>query len=96
MVEIKKVYGQNGITSVDTYFESVRKVNHVSYSDIEIKVAGPDFYDNQMNLETYEEDELLSEFVGNRDDPVVILEDLGGHSIRAFYQDARLIGFQRR
>jgi len=96
-MEIKTVFGQNGITSIDTYFEYVKIVNNGCYQQLEVKVAGPNFYHNEMALEL--DEGLLEAFqplqVGDHE-KVERLEDLGGHSIIAFYQEARLIGFQRR
>ena len=108
MSERKKVFGQNNITSIDTYFEYVKRGRD---NQLDIKVAGPDYYDNEMFLEGYDEEELLQTFqppaykdraTGKMKTydpnpiPVKSIDDLGGHSITAFYQEAKLIGFQRR
>lgn len=103
-----KVFGQNNIVSLDTYFEYVKKGRD---NQLEIKVSGPDYYDNEMVMEGYDEKELLKAFQPSgymdRDtgkmktcepnaSPVKTIDDLGGHSVTAFYQEAKLIGFQRR
>jgi hypothetical protein len=94
-MEIKTVFGQNGITSIDTYFECVRYIKHGKDTELSIKVAGPDFYDNEMFMETYEKENIMKTFQQD-DEPINSLDSLNGCSLMAFYQDAKLIGFQRR
>lgn len=104
-MERKRVFGQNEIYTLQTYLEYVRE----GRDQLEIKVAGPDYYDNEMTLELFEEEELLKAFqpptyvdratgetkqLGDHE-PVISLENLGGHSCMAFYQEAKLIGFHR-
>jgi hypothetical protein len=108
-MEIKTVFGQNDITSIDTYFEYVKLIKHErdfrhgSDYYLDIKVAGPSFYDNNMRMETYDEEKILNTFTPGlnlEEDESDLLNDLldslGGHPLTAFYQDARLIGFQKR
>lgn len=91
----KKVFGQIHVSSLDTYFESVRREK----DRLDIKVAGPDYYENDMVIELLDEEELLRTFqpkktYSYRD--LKSIEDLSGYSITAFYQAGILIGFQRR
>jgi hypothetical protein len=94
-VDTKIVFGQNDISSLDTYFEYVKKGRD---NQLDIRVAGPEYFDNNMAIEGYEEEGLLKAFQPTAEyhEKVVTINDLAGHSLTAFYQEARLIGFQRR
>jgi hypothetical protein len=90
----QRIFGQNEIYSIQTYFEYVRRGRD---NQLDVKVAGPDYYDNEMVLEGFVEEGLLLAFqpVSEDHEKVESLDNLGGHSLFAFYQDAKLIGFQR-
>lgn len=96
MVEVRRVFGQEQVTSVDSYLESVRRDE--SKKELVILVAGPEHYYNEMNLDGLEEDCLIRAFqpVSTDHEKVTCLDNLGGHSVTAFYQAGILIGFNRR
>ena len=90
MLKEKRVFGQNEIYSLQTYFEYVRRGRD---DGLDIKVAGPSYYNNQMFLEGFEEEELLKIFSNGI--LITKVEELTGCSCIAFYQYAEIIGFQR-
>lgn len=94
-VNTKRVFGQNNVSSLDTYFEYVKKGRD---NQLDIRVAGPKYFDNDITIECHEEEDLLRAFqpMAEYNEKVVTIADLAGHSLTAFYQEAKLIGFQRR
>jgi hypothetical protein len=105
MSATKRIFGQNEIYILEsTYIQSIKRGRD---NTLEIEIAGPNYYDNVMTLEGFEEEELLKAFqpptfinrstgkkvkYGDRED-VPDLEHIRGHSIQVYYQEGKVIGF---